>query len=243
MNYEMGWLNYHRGKTEELPNYMGQLYYTEEDTVLLSAIEELKLAAKGMFGCELAVSKDNTVTGDKGIFLKVNKGAGISEEGYRITAKDSFVLIEGSTSRGVLYGTYAFLRRLHKNPDLTGYREEKSPDNPLRMLNHWDNMDGSIERGYSGESFFFQDNEILINSRTKDYARLAASVGINGVVINNVNVKGAATWLITDRYFDKLKSLQDIFKSYGIKLYLSLNFAAPMELGDLHTAGPLSEEV
>lgn len=246
MNYEMGWLNYHRCKTEEFPKYIGQLYYNEKDTVLLSAIEELKAAAKGMFDCTLEEFqvKENTVTGDKGIFLKVEKGTKISEEGYRITGTDnSFILIEGSSSRGVLYGTYAFLRRLHKSPDLTGYTEEKSPDNSLRMLNHWDNMDGSIERGYSGESFFFQNNEILINSRTKDYARLAASVGINGVVINNVNVKGAATWLITDRYFDKLKSLQDIFKSYGIKLFLSLNFAAPMELGEQNTADPLSEEV
>ena len=245
MNYEMSWLNYHSCKAEELPKYMGQLYYTEEDTVLLSAIEELKVAAKGMFDCvleEIQV-KENSFSVKNGIFLKVEKGTKISGEGYRITGTDSFVLIEGSTSRGVLYGTYAFLRRLNRSLDLSGYTEEKSPDNPLRMLNHWDNMDGSIERGYSGESFFFQNNEILIDSRTKDYARLAASVGINGVVINNVNVKGAATWLITDRYFDKLKSMQDIFKSYGIKLFLSLNFAAPMELGELNTADPLSEEV
>jgi alpha-glucuronidase len=246
MNYEKGWLNYHRYKPGVCPKYIGQLYYFEEEPVLRSAIEELKVAAKGMFDSKLVELqvKDNTaVTYNEGIFLKVNIESAMSEEGYRITGTNSLVTIEGSTSRGVLYGVFAFLRRIQKSTELSNFKEEKNPDNPLRMLNHWDNMDGSIERGYAGESFFFKDNELIINNRTKDYARLAASVGINGVVINNVNVKGAATWLITDRYFDKLKSLQNIFKSYGIKLFLSLNFAAPMEFGELSTADPLSEEV
>ena len=114
---------------------------------------------------------------------------------------------------------------------------------PMRMLNHWDNMDGSIERGYSGESFFFEKNEIIVNDRTRDYARLAASVGINAVVINNVNVKDAATWLITDRYLDKVRELSEVFAEYGIRLYMSLNYAAPMELGQLDSADPLSDEV
>ena len=92
-------------------------------------------------------------------------------------------------------------------------------------------MDGSIERGYAGSSFFFENDRIVINERTRDYARLAASVGINGVVVNNVNVKHAATWLITSRYLDDLCRLQQIFAAYGIKLFLSLNFAAPMEIG------------
>ena len=121
--------------------------------------------------------------------------------------------------------------------------EEAAPSNPLRMMNHWDNMDGSIERGYSGESFFFENDEMYINERTVDYARFMASVGINGIVINNVNVKGAATYLITDRFFDKVKELGDVFADYGIKLYLSINFAAPIELGGLEVCDPLDEGV
>ena len=104
-------------------------------------------------------------------------------------------------------------------------------------------MDGSIERGYSGASFFFEKNEILVNERTRDYARLTASVGINAVVINNVNVKDAATWLITDRYLDKVRELSEVFAGYGIRLYMSLNYAAPMELGELDSADPLSDAV
>ena len=119
----------------------------------------------------------------------------------------------------------------------------KAPKMPMRMLNHWDNMDGSIERGYSGESVFFKKYRILLDERTVTYARLTASVGINAVVINNVNVKDAATWLITEHYLDKVKELSDIFAGYGIKLYMSLNYAAPIELGELDSADPLSEDV
>ena len=118
-----------------------------------------------------------------------------------------------------------------------------APDNPLRMFNHWDNMDGSIERGYSGRSFFFRDNKVIVDERTRDYCRLVSSVGINGVVINNVNVNDAATWLITDKYLDRVKEIADIFAGYGIKLFLSLNFAASIELGGPDSADPLDEAV
>ena len=117
------------------------------------------------------------------------------------------------------------------------------PKNNIRILNHWDNMDGSIERGYSGKSFFFEDDQIIINERTKDYARFMASVGINASVINNVNVLGAATDLITSRYLDKLRTMADIFSGYGIKLYLSANFAAPIEIGGLPVSDPLDKDV
>ena len=111
------------------------------------------------------------------------------------------------------------------------------------MLNHWDNMSGDIERGYSGNSFFFENDDIVINERTVDYARLIASVGINGVVINNVNVKNAASYLITDRFFDKVAKLGEIFAGYGIKLFLSLNYASTIEIGGLDSADPLDEKV
>ena len=111
------------------------------------------------------------------------------------------------------------------------------------MLNHWDNLDGSIERGYSGTSFFFQKDEIIVDSRIRDYARLTASVGINAVVLNNVNVVNAASWLISDRYYEKLRKIQKILAAYGIDLYLSVNFAAPMELGNLTLSDPCDPDV
>ncbi len=104
-------------------------------------------------------------------------------------------------------------------------------------------MDGSIERGYSGNSFFFKNDEVLVDERTRMYARLAASVGINASVINNVNVKDMATYMITDKYFEKINRMAGIFAEYGIKFYMSLNYAAPMELGELDSADPLDENV
>ena len=117
------------------------------------------------------------------------------------------------------------------------------PKNPLRMLNHWDNSDGSIERGYSGNSFFFNNGEIILDDRTRDYARLISSIGINAVVINNVNVKNEAVEFITEKYVPTLKELSDLFNSYGIKLFLSVDFAAPIDIGGLETADPINNDV
>ncbi len=125
----------------------------------------------------------------------------------------------------------------------TVFTLEKVPSNPWRMLDHWDNLDGSIERGYSGKSFFFRDNEITVTERIRDYARMIASVGINAVCINNVNVRGVAAELITERYREPLVRLSRIFEGYGVKLFLSLNFAAPKRIGGLDTSDPCDENV
>ena len=117
------------------------------------------------------------------------------------------------------------------------------PAMPLRMMNHWDNMDGSIERGYSGESFFYKDYEILWDERLEHYTRMMASIGINGIVINNVNVHEKETYLITDTYLQKVKQYADLFQRYGIKLYTSVNFAAPMELAGFDNCDPLESQV
>ena len=168
---------------------------------------------------------------------------GLIKESYRLSMQEGNVHITGSDANGLLYGVFAFMRKLVLKEDIQNLQEEKTPVMPLRMLNHWDNMDGSIERGYSGDSFFFVKNEVVVDDRTRMYARLAASVGINAVVINNVNVKEMATYMITEKYFDKLDDMAAIFAEYGIKLYMSLNYAAPLELGELDTADPLDENV
>lgn len=167
----------------------------------------------------------------------------VYQEGYRMVVTDAAVYIVSGTGRGVLYGAFDVIRTELLADGIEKGERTILPDNPLRMLNHWDNMDGSIERGYSGASFFFAENEIIVNERTKEYARLCASVGINAAVINNVNVKDAATCLITPRYEKKLQQLSEVFAAYGVDLYLSLNFAAPMELAGLSCADPQNEEV
>ncbi|MCR4763243.1 MAG: alpha-glucuronidase [Lachnospiraceae bacterium] len=155
----------------------------------------------------------------------------------------SRMLLTASDPRGALYGVFHLLREQKlQNGAVTSFGP-CVPANPLRMLNHWDNMDGSIERGYAGRSFFFENGRILNGDRIRDYARLVASVGINAVVINNVNVRGDATWLISDRYYDDLTALSDTLASYGVRLFMSLNYAACMDIGGLPVADPEDEAV
>lgn len=199
-----------------------------------SALEELGRGFESMYGRKV-------VPGEKGADIWLKRCDSIHPEGYRITAGQGRCVVEAGGERGMLYGVFALLRQLQLSgapfESLT-WQKEAAPDNPLRMLNHWDNLDGSIERGYSGRSFFFENEEILVSPRIKDYARLTASVGINAVVINNVNVVKAASWLISHRYYQKLRQIQEIFAAYGMDLYLSVNFAAPMELGGLPVSDP-----
>ena len=171
---------------------------------------ELAEGFKGLYGAALTEGDDITLALDMAL----------DPEGYRLKAADGHCTIEGGSEIGVLYGVFALLRNLQTAGKAWAQftaDEEKAPSNRLRMLNHWDNMDGSIERGYSGDSFFFKDSEILIDvPRLTAYARMLASVGINGITINNVNVKDAASWLITDRYFGALQEYLKIFTPYSL---------------------------
>ncbi|MEK3882499.1 alpha-glucuronidase family glycosyl hydrolase [Paenibacillus sp. PL2-23] len=170
-------------------------------------------------------------------------------EGFVIrTVKDgkrAYIAIAGKSERGLLYGVFHFLRLLQtEGIGEGGLNVVERPCFGLRMINQWDNMDGSIERGYAGESIFYRDNAVLKDSpRIRDYARLLASVGINGIAINNVNVHQEETKLITERYLPDVARIAAIFRAYGIKLYLSVNFAGPVELGQLDTADPLDASV
>lgn len=172
----------------------------------------------------------------------------LGTEGYLIKhychSKGRCLLIAGKSAAGLIYGVFSLLRLLK-----CGTLNDKTYilDNPavaLRILNHWDNMDGTIERGYSGNSIFFKDNKFVSDlSRVRDYARLMASIGINGIVINNVNVHEVETRLITKKFLPDVSRIADLFRQYGIKTYLSINFSAPMELGGLDSADPLEESV
>ncbi|MDR9854261.1 alpha-glucuronidase family glycosyl hydrolase [Paenibacillus sp. VCA1] len=172
----------------------------------------------------------------------------LNEEGYAIQTiaenGGESIVISAKSGKGVLYGTFHLLRLLQTG-DLGGSLNIlENPRNGLRMMNHWDNMDGSIERGYAGGSIFFKDNEFIRDrARIKDYARLMASIGINGVAINNVNVHHTETLLITPRFLPDVSAVAEIFRGYGIALFLSINYASPIQLGALDTADPLDPDV
>ncbi|SFR78428.1 alpha-glucuronidase [Anaeromicropila populeti] len=246
MEYTNCWLQYRRISDKNIAEL--EIYCDLDGKTASCGIEELKIGFQELYGRVVKKVKQETEfkNCEKGILLKITTDISGKEE-YCIQCEEGKCVISALTETGILYGVFSVLRNLQiqqvEDFNTWTYAERKSPSNPLRMLNHWDNMDGSIERGYSGESFFFCKNEVLVNERLKAYARMIASVGINGVVLNNVNVKGAATALISERYYEKLQLISELFLSYGIKLFLSINFAAPMELGGLAVADPCNEGV
>jgi alpha-glucuronidase len=193
--------------------------------VIASAVSELKNGVK------------------ENLAITIKKDDAIAKEGYSLEGREGAAIISACDERGALYGAFALIRSIACGRSVESVKENASPSNPLRMMNHWDNMDGSIERGYSGQSFFFKNNEIIVDERTRDYAPFMASIGINAVVINNVNVKQAASDMITTRYFDKLRDLSEVFADYGIQMFLSLNFASPIEIGHMDNCDPLNPEV
>ena len=240
MGFEQMWLNVQKDKPGA--QCFKRIVYPEGSRIMENAARELQAAIAQMTGKKPVLCLDlNQDEGAEVISLSLRPG--FHPEGYKISGNGETVAVEASDENGILYGCFELIRQLSLGTQTQELSIEKSPAIPLRMLNHWDNMDGSIERGYSGNSFFFEKNEILVDDRIRTYARLLASVGINGTVINNVNVKDAATDLITDRYFEKLRILSEILAEYGIKLFLSLNYAAPMEISGLPGADPLDDQV
>ncbi|WP_086736561.1 alpha-glucuronidase family glycosyl hydrolase [Erythrobacter colymbi] len=146
------------------------------------------------------------------------------------------VRIAAADHVGCLYGSFALLRALGEGTPLSEIRRDEAPAMPLRMLDHWDNPDGHVERGYAGRSIIdWWHLPDKLDPRLVDYARANASIGINAVAVNNVNAKA---FMLEPRYIARLARLADAWRPYGIRVFLSARFSAPMELGGLPTADP-----
>jgi len=151
------------------------------------------------------------------------------------------IIITANSDIGVLYGIFNFLKLLQTQQSIANLDLAQSPKIQLRLLNHWDNLDRTVERGYAGFSLWdWQKLPDYIHNYYYDYARANASVGINGTVLNNVN---ANPLILTPLYLEKVAALADVFRPYGIKVYLSVKFSAPIEIGGLETYDPLDEQV
>lgn len=151
------------------------------------------------------------------------------------------LLVAGNSDRGALYGAFALLRHLATGGTAANATLTSTPKVKLRVLNHWDNLDGTVERGYAGVSLWdWWTLPDFTDPRYTDYARANASLGINGTVLNNVNAKADS---LTPRYIAKAAALADVFRPWGIKVYLSARFSAPIELGGLKTADPRDPQV
>ena len=171
--------------------------------------------------------------------------AELGSEGYllrrvKLQGRD-VTMIAANGDVGLLYGSFAWLRAAQTGADLARLDERSAPKVVLRMLNHWDNLDRHVERGYAGASLWdWWKLPDILDPRYVDYARANASLGINGTVLNNVNAKAES---LTAPYLAKAAALADQFRPYGIKVYLSARFSAPVELGGLKTADPLDPAV
>ena len=189
-----------------------------------------------------------TITGVKGTAMDelqtywqggpvtLKKQKGIAKEGYTIKSQDGKTVIAAASDAGLLYGAYHLLRLQATGQSCEQLDIREQPFYDLRILNHWDNPNGTVERGFAGKSIFLNPDP----ARMKMYARANASVGINGTVLNNVNAKPEA---LSTASLEKAKSIADQLRPYGIRVYLSINFASPIKVGGLKTADPLDAEV
>jgi alpha-glucuronidase len=169
----------------------------------------------------------------------------LGDEGYLLRSATiggkAVTIVTGNSDVGVLYGAFALLRQVQTGAPIAGLDLASAPKVRIRMLDHWDNLDRTVERGYAGESIWdWWRLPDWHDPRYTDYARANASIGINGTVLNNVN---ASPDILTPRFIAKAAALADIFRPYGIKVYLSVNFASPIKLGGLKTADPLDPQV
>ncbi len=178
--------------------------------------------------------------GDERIILKLTGDGSLGRDGYIIRPDDKKIVIMAANDLGLLYGAYHLLRNQSIGKK-TSQELRETPAYDLRILNHWDNLDGTVERGYGGRSIWKWDElPDSVSPRYREYARANASIGINGVVINNVN---ASSKILTTSYLGKVAAIADVFRPYGITVFLSANFAAPMQLDSLPTADPLDARV
>ena len=168
------------------------------------------------------------------VVLKRQKG--LPRDGYTVKSQGDKIAITASNDAGLLYGAYHLLRLQQTGQSCDGLDITEKPFYDLRILNHWDNPNGTVERGFAGHSIFVNPDP----ERIKMYARANASVGINGTVLNNVNAKPEA---LSTASLEQTKAIADLLRPYGIRVYLSINFASPIKVGGLPTADPLDKKV
>lgn len=254
------WLRYPSIRNEATGNSYRELPHVVvklgNGSTLDAARSELVRGVQGMLAVELQPapkleSDPAIVLGTAGAVQKVLKDSDVSfptesfdDEDFQVRwlnvgGKRSLFVVGGS-DRGALYGVFALLQTLALEKPIKSLDLRGSPYAPIRILNHWDNLDGSIERGYAGKSIFWENDHVVKDvSRLRDYARLMASVGINGCSINNVN---ADARVVSKKYLPEVARIAEAFRPWGVRVYISLNFASPREIGGVKTFDPLDSD-
>lgn len=254
------WLRYSKLTNEKkLAEYKKQItgFRIEGSSPTLSiAADELRRGLHGLFGSPITQIKSDDRKSNliicgrldsPGIkqYIQGDATLNLGNEGYTIQTitkgKQCILLIVANEDTGVLYGVFHLLRLLQTEQPIHQLSISESPKIKLRVLNHWDNLDRTVERGYAGFSLWnWHKLPQYIDQRYLDYARANASIGINGTVLTNVNANAK---VLTEDYLKKVEALANAFRPYGIKVYLTARFSAPIELGGLPTADPLDARV
>jgi len=251
------WLRYRPLPPESAQGYRrfaSQLIAGSATPTQAAALAELQRGLGGLLGAPVPLAEK--VAQDGAIIVGTAAGSPVvaslrvpardlGREGYRIRSVvvdgHPATAIIGNDDIGVLYGTFHLLRLLQTGQSLERLDISETPRLKLRVLDHWDNLDGHIERGYAGASIWdWHKLPDWLDPRYTDYARANASLGINGATLNNV---AANAQILTPMYLEKVAALAGVFRPYGIRVYLSARFSAPVEIGGLKTADPLDPQV
>lgn len=253
------WLRYDKIKNQPLLEAYNRsitgLWLSGASSVITAAREELRRGLEGLLGktpaAVTAAAAHTIIAGTPAsspFIASLSPRLPLSKAGdegyllYTIPVRNgSCIVVAANTDIGVLYGSFALLRLLQTERDIRNLSIVSSPRIQHRVLDHWDNLNRYVERGYAGISIWnWHTLPGYIDQRYKDYARANASIGINGSVLNNVNANAT---ILTKEYLIKAAALANVFRPYGIKIYLSARFSAPVELGGLATADPLDARV
>ena len=250
------WLRYDKINNiqvlQQYNNLISSVQIIGNSPTIIAAKSELLNGLEGLLGKKIAEKNNSSIlaaaAGNSALIrnlINVTDLNKIGQEGFIIrTIKAgpvNKVLITANTDIGVLYGVFHFLRVLQTNQNIQQLSIISGPKTRIRILNHWDNLNRTVERGYAGMSIWdWHKLPDYIDQRYIDYARANASVGINGTVLTNVN---ANALILTNNYITKVAALADAFRPYGLKVYLTARFSAPIEIGRLKTADPLDPQV
>lgn len=254
------WLRYEQvqdqAKLNSYRTHIKQVVVNDKSATMKAIKQEMNRALPGLLGTEVpfvdAVESDGTLiagTPENSDFiasLKLKKDfKNLNAEGFLIKQQkvkgNEVTVVAAKTDVGVLYGVFHLFRLMQTRQTIEDLDLQSSPKIQHRILNHWDNLNRLVERGYAGLSLWeWGTLPEFKKPRYTDYARLNASMGINGTVLNNVN---ADPRILTDQFINKVEALAEVFRPYGIKVYLSVNFQSPMRVGPLETADPLDPNV
>jgi len=257
--YEM-WLRYQPvADTKLIKSYrqqLGQLVVEGQSPSLDAAARELEQGLSGLLNQSVSRSQRLNKSGSVILGTPANSPliaslqldeqlAALGPEGYLLLSrkvnKRAALVIAANSDLGVLYGAFHLLRLVQTHSDIHKLNLASAPRVQYRVVNHWDNLNRLVERGYGGLSLWeWGSLPNYKNPRYTDYARINASLGINGAVLNNVN---ADPRILSDQFLEKVAALAEVFRPYGVKMYLSINYDSPRAYGDLDTADPLDPRV